>query len=233
MKRSKFTCCLLQSASYLWLQVLIACFPGKPQTIAPNLGPAEAAESNVGQTLSQDSMSDGNLVHIDLGVAKGSQEPKPLLALVAAIDEVEYQLTGCISGKTKTWVAGPGASLDLYKFDQLCRISLKRLRIVSVDYSMPAGISFNSSLNAVNAMQSSTGKIIYVKVQNQLPDILLANNYSSSFIINETNGGLDEAVPIYQVGISVNQTQIAEGAGLHCVNRFSRSRQWRAKIQPS
>ncbi|MCX6129309.1 MAG: choice-of-anchor D domain-containing protein, partial [Proteobacteria bacterium] len=152
-------------------------------------------------------------VSIDLAVIRGGTSSRELLQLVSAIDEVDYRLLGCESGyMTFIPVLGASQTAKLYKYDRFCRISLDQIKLAGIVYRMPVGTSFDSSLNAINEMQSPDGKVIYATVQTQLPDVLSQASYSVSFVLSETLLGASKTVPIYEVGIAVAPSEIAESS---------------------
>ena len=88
------------------------------------------------------------------------------------------------------------------------------MKVAGVNYVLPLGQSFNTQLNARTSLQGTNGKTIFAVVQSQLPALLDAPNYAVGFILTENEQGTDKTVPIYELGLSVNRTQIAEGGSL-------------------
>ncbi len=207
---------LIPSLVTLWLVMISACFPKMDQKLTEGQD-AEAEPTIVGlQTQTKKASANPNRekVSVDVGVFSGSKNSASVMSLVSIFDAVDYQLAGCASGKTEVVSAGSASSLSLYKFDQQCTIGINRLRITGIDYTMPSGVTFDTGLNAVSSMLGTNGKTIYVKVQSQLPNVLTSANYAVGFIVSETIAGTDVAIPIYEVGITVDRSSITEGSGL-------------------
>ncbi len=208
----------LQHMLPMGLLLLTACFPNKPQAVQSDETKESSVES-LHSTSSRSTGSDGSKaandpVLVELGVIKGSNQAASVFSLVSVFDQVDYRLSGCKSGNNRMVTSVSSTTLSLYKFDQTCVIGIDRVRIASVDFNLPVGVNFNTSMNATNTLQSSTGKLIFIKVVSQLPSILTDSSYSVSFIASETIQGVDKTVPIYEVGISVDRPEITEGSGL-------------------
>jgi len=201
------------------LLLLTACFPDKPQaghSDETKESGAESLHSPSSRSPNSDASKTANdSVVVELGVIKGSNQAASVFSLVSVFDQVVYRLSGCMSGNNNVVTTGSSTTRTLYKFDQSCVISIDRVRIAGVDFSLPVAENFNTSVNATNTLQSSTGKLIFIKVVSQLPSILTDPSYSVSFIASETIQGVDQTVPIYEVGISVDRTEITEGSGLY------------------
>ncbi|HYX36474.1 MAG TPA: choice-of-anchor D domain-containing protein [Oligoflexus sp.] len=193
--------------------LLSACMPQMQQT-APE---AAAVEETPATTLSKQSNAEKAKaeVDVDLGVMLGSaSSARPIMALVSVIDEVDYRLSGCASGNGMLYTAVGNQSIKLYKHDQNCVIGLERVKIEGVNYTLPLNTNFDTQLNARTALKSSNGKTIYAMVQSQLPALLSASNYTVGFVLSETEQGLTKMIPIYEIGLTLNRTQIAEGNAL-------------------
>lgn len=208
-----------KTTSKVWLglalaTLLSACFPQKMQT-APAASSMEDTSSSPSASQSNASQAKTE-VEVQLGVMMGSAGSKrSMLALVSAIEEVEYRLSSCASGNAKVYTAIGPQTVRLYKYDRGCVIGLERVKISGVNYILPSSSSsFNTLLHAKTPLESSTGKTIYAYVQSQLPPLLDDSSYSVGFVLSETEQGADRVIPIYEIGLTVDQSQIMEGAPL-------------------
>ncbi|HET9237104.1 MAG TPA: choice-of-anchor D domain-containing protein [Oligoflexus sp.] len=209
---------LQKPRSKVWLGLILAsllagCFPQQSQ-VAPE---AVSEDGTTTTTLSKQSeMGKAKAdVEVQLGVMMGSgSSSRTIMALVSAIEEVDYRLSGCASGNAATYSATGPQTIQLYKFDRGCVIGLQRVKVAGVNYVLPLGQSFDTQLNARTSLQSTNGKTIFAVVQSQLPALLDAPSYAVGFILTENEQGTDKVVPIYELGLSVNRTEISEGGSL-------------------
>jgi hypothetical protein len=192
--------------------LLSGCFPQQSQT-APE---AVSEEATTTTTLSKQSNAAKAKadVEVQLGVMMGSGSSRSIMALVSAIDEVDYRLSGCASGNANTYSAFGPQNIQLYKYDRSCVIGLERVKVAGVNYTLPTGTSFDTQLNARTTLQGTNGKNIYAVVQSQLPDLLDAPTYAVGFVLSENEQGTDKVIPIYELGLTVDRTQITEGDSL-------------------
>lgn len=209
---------LQKPRSKVWLGLILAsllagCFPQQSQ-VAP-----EAVSEDVTTTTTLSKQSDMGKakaeVEVQLGVMMGSGTlSQTIMALVSAIEEVDYRLSGCASGNAATYTATGAQTIQLYKFDRSCVIGLQRVKVAGVNYVLPLGQNFDTQLNARTSLVGTNGKTIFAVVQSQLPALLDAPSYAVGFILTENEQGTDKIVPIYELGLTVNRTEISEGGSL-------------------
>jgi hypothetical protein len=189
---------------------LVGCFPSKPETSSPSSSAAAPVGADGTSTLGvSDSGEDPQMVRVGVSASQNASG-LGALALVSVINEATFTVQGCRSGHTQTLQGTANPILQLYRFDQDCVIAIQSLLIESSLFTPALGQPFNPTQGAISTFSNDTGKLIYVRVQSQLPAILSQTAYNVAFVVAETQEGTGVDLNVFEVGVSFNVASVFE-----------------------
>jgi hypothetical protein len=125
---------------------------------------------------------------------------------------VEFSVRNCASGYTLTGLGSAQDSFQLYRYDQSCKVWLDSFALEGQIFNPMPGETFNPDLNAETQFLGDDGRILIVRVAEQLPQVLDTLDAQASFLIVEKSLGTDFNIKVYAVGLSSSATTLVESA---------------------
>jgi hypothetical protein len=132
------------------------------------------------------------------------------LQLTASL--VEFSVKNCASGYTLTGLGSAQDSFQLYRFDQSCQVWLDSFALEGQIFTPMPGQTFDPDVNAETQFLGDAGRILIVRVAQQLPHILNTLSAQASFLIVEKSLGNDFNIKIYAVGLTSSASMLVESA---------------------
>jgi hypothetical protein len=140
----------------------------------------------------------------------GRGSPNKALQLTASL--VEFSVKNCASGYTLTGIGSAQDSFQLYRYDQSCKVWLESFALEGQIFTPMPGETFNPDVNAETQFLGDAGRILIVRVAQQLPHILDTLDAQASFLIVEKSLGNDFNIKVYAVGLSSSTNVLVESA---------------------
>jgi hypothetical protein len=208
--------CIRRLGAGIALLLVLACNPEPMPDATSSLAEVDD-EENVGRGALADDAS-GKTPDFEVQLRLSTQSGETLTGNGAtgfglqAASFIEFSVKNCASGYNLAGLSAAQDSFKLYRFDQSCKVFIDSFALGGQFFEPMPGQPFNPNLHAENQFIGDGGRLVTVKVMEQLPQILDTLNANASFFIYEKSAGRDIRIEIYSVGISTTQSQFVESA---------------------
>ena len=176
----------------VFLLGLVAC---RAQNLENSFVPEEAEFAPLSEA--KDLEDSEGIVEVAVNAGRG-------LGLTSTAENVIFSLHNCVSGNSNTISDSDGSYLlQLYKFDQNCKVSLDQFEWEGEVYTVAGGETFSFEEDSYTTFSTGTGKDIEVLVVEQLPDLLVSGTYSVSFAFVTIDKAADTNLVLSEVGVHI------------------------------
>ncbi|WP_176736957.1 DUF2341 domain-containing protein [Oligoflexus tunisiensis] len=207
--------CIRRLGASFALLLVVACNPGPMPNTTSSATAGE--EENAGRkALADDASEKAPDFEVKLrlstqsGAALTGNDPTGFGLQTASF--VEFSVKNCASGYALSGLGAAQDSFQLYRFDQSCKVFIDSFALDGEFFEPMPGQPFNPNLHSENQFIGDAGRMVTVKVLEQLPQILDTLDANASFFIQEKSAGRNFQIEIYSVGLATTVSQFVESA---------------------